>query len=125
HAEGNGCVVDVSPGASGIDAYGVVLRADRGAAEQRQVDDQGAVPHSEAGRAVATAADGDFDAVLAGEPHAGDHIGDVPAARYRSGVLVDHAVVHGARLVILGLPGQDQAPAYGGGQIFIGVRGNR
>src|SRR5436309_365701 len=43
HAEGHGCVVDVSPGASGVDADGVVLRAYRGAAEQRQVDDQGAV----------------------------------------------------------------------------------
>ena len=41
-------------------------RVDRGAAQQRQVDDQGAVGHPEPGRAVAAAADGDLGAVARG-----------------------------------------------------------
>src|SRR5262249_12919077 len=112
-------VVDVCQGAPGVGADGVVLRADRGAAQQRQVDDQGVVPYPEAGHAVTAAADGDLDAVLAGEPHARDHVGGVPAAGDGGGALVDHGVVDGACLVILGIPGQDQAAVHGGGQVLI------
>ena len=105
-----------------VGADGVVLRADRGAAQQRQVDDQGVVPHPEAGGVVAAAADGDLDAVLAGEPHAGDHVGDVAAARDGGRALVDHGVVDGACLVIPGIPGHDQVAAHGGGQLLVRQR---
>ena len=58
--------------------------------------------------------------------HAGGgcRLGDVPAARNGGGVLVDHAVVDRACLVILGVPGQDHAAAHGGGQILIRCGGN-
>jgi hypothetical protein len=108
-------VVDVSPGASGVGADGVIVGADRGAAQQRQVDDQGVVRYPEAGRVVAAAPDGDLDAVLSGEPHAGDDVGGVAAARDRGRVLVDHGVVDGTRLVVPVISGQDQAAAQGGG----------
>ena len=98
HAERHGRVVDVGPGAARVGADGVVVRVDRGAAQQRQVDDQGTVGYPEPGCAVAAAADGDLGAVGAGEPHAGDHVGGVSAARDRSRALVDHGVVDGARL---------------------------
>ena len=119
HAERHGRVVDVSQGASGVGADGVVLRVDRGAAQQRQVDDQGAVGYPEPSCAVAATSDGDLGAVLAAEPHAGDDIGDVAAARDRSRVLVDHAVVDGARLVVPGISGHDQLTAQGGGQLLV------
>jgi hypothetical protein len=124
HAERDRRVVDVSPGAAGVRADRVILRVDRGAAQQRQVDDQGAVPHREARRVVAAAADGDLDAVLTREPHAGDDVGGVAAARDGGRVLVDHAVVDGARLVVPGIPGRDQVAAHGGGQLLIRSRGD-
>ena len=67
--------------------------------------------HPEPGRAVTAAADRDLDAVLAGEPHAGDDVGGVPAARDRRRVLVDHAVVDGPRLVVARISRQDQLTA--------------
>ena len=123
HAERHGRVVDVSPGASGVGADGVVLGVDRGAAQQRQVDDQGVVRHPEPGRVVAAAPDGDLDAVLAGEPHAGDDVGGVPAARDGGRMLVDHAVVDGAGLVVAGIPRHDQVAAQGGGQLLVRLGG--
>ena len=45
HAERHGRVVNVPPGASRIGADRVGAGADRGAAQQRHVDDQRAVPH--------------------------------------------------------------------------------
>ena len=67
HAERHGRVVDISPGTSGVGADGVVLRADRGAAQQRQVDDQGVVRDPETGRAVTAAPDGELDAMVTAE----------------------------------------------------------
>jgi hypothetical protein len=62
---------------------------------------------------------GDLCAVGAGEPDAGDHIGAVPAPRDRRRVLVDHAVVHGARLVVTRISWHDQVTAHGGGQLAV------
>ena len=123
HAERHRRMVDVSPGASGVGADGVVLRVDRGAAQQGQVDDQGVVLHAEPRRVMAAAPDGDLDAVLAGEADAGDDVGDVPAARDGRGALVDHAVVDGAGLVIPGVRRPDQVAAQGGGQLIISLGG--
>ena len=66
HAERDRRVVDVAPGAAGVDPDGVLRGVDRGAAQQRQVDDQGVVPDPEAGGVVAAAPDGDLDAVARG-----------------------------------------------------------
>ena len=76
---------------------------DGGAAQLRQVDDEGAVPDAEPGRVVAAAADGDLDAVLAGEADAGDDVGGVAAAGDGRRVLVDHGVVDGAGVVVAGV----------------------
>jgi hypothetical protein len=102
----------------------VILRVDRGAAQQRQVDDQGIVPYPKAGRVVAAAPDSELDAVLAGEPHAGDDVGGVAAAGDGGRVLVDHGVVDGARLVVPGICWHDQAAAQGGGQLPVRSGGN-
>ena len=120
HAELHGRVVDVSPGAAGIGADGAPGRVDGRAAQQRQVDDQGAVGDPEPGAAVAAAADGDLRAVAAGEPDAADHVGGVPAARDRRRMLVDHPVVHGARLVVPRISGLDQVTAQRCRQLVVG-----
>ena len=121
HAERDGGVIDVSPGAAGVDADGVIFRADRSAAQQRQVDDQRIVGDAQAGRVVAAASDGEFDAVLAAEPHARDDVGRVAAARDSGRMLVDHGVVDGACLVIAGIARQDQITAQNGGQVVVGA----
>src|ERR1700739_1807856 len=112
-------MVDVAPGAAGVDAHGVILRADGGTAQCRQVDDQRVVCQRQACGVVPAAPDGDVDAVGAGELHAGDNVGGVGAAHYGGRVLVDHGVVDGAGLGVAGLPGQDEGAAQGGGQCFV------
>jgi hypothetical protein len=67
---------------------------------------------------VAAATDGDVGAVGAGELHADDHVGGVPAARDRRRILADHGVVDGACLVVLGISRHDQVTAQGGGQLM-------
>ena len=71
------------------------------------------------GPAMAAAADGDLGAVVAGEPDAADDVGGVPAARDGGRMLVDHAVVHGARLVVTRISRHDQVTAHGGGQLVV------
>ena len=105
--------------AEGIGADGVAGRVDGGAAHQRQVDDQGAVPYPEPGSAVPAAADGDLCVVAAGEQDAGDDVGGVPAARDRGRMLVDHAVVHGASLVVGRISRHDQVTAQGSGKVAV------
>src|SRR5204863_510883 len=83
---------DGSPGAAGVSADSVILGADGGAAQQRQVNDQGIVLHPEAGCVVAASPGGDLDTVLAAEPHAGDDMGRVAAACDGRRALVDHGV---------------------------------
>ena len=118
HAERHGRVIDVPPGAAGVGADGVILRADRGAAQQRQVDDQGVVPYPEAGCVVTAAADGDLHALVAAETHAGDDVGGVAAARDGSGMLVDHGVVDGACRVVAGISRHYQLASQCSGQLL-------
>jgi len=106
--------------AARVGADGATSRVDGRAAQQRQVDDQGAVGYTKPGAAVAAAADGDLCAVAAGEPDAADDIGAVPAARDRCRTLVDHAVVHSARLGVTRIARHDHGTAHGGGQLMVG-----
>jgi hypothetical protein len=119
HAERHGGVVDVTPGASGVGADGAAVRADRGAAQHRQVDDQGVVPDTQAGRVVAAAPDGDRDGAGAGKSHAGDDVRGVADAGDGLRMLIDHGVVDGAGLVVARVIRPDQVAADGGGQLFV------
>ena len=92
-AEGVGGVVDVAPGAAALDAHGAVRRIDADALHRDEVDHQAVVADAEAGAVVPAAADGDEEAVLAGEVDGGDHVGDVRAAGDQRGLAVDHRVV--------------------------------
>src|SRR5690348_16097538 len=72
---------------------------------------------------LAAPADHDLAAVLAGEAHAGDDVGGIPAAGDGGRVLVDHGVVHSACLVVSGIAGHDQVTAHGSGQFCVRCRG--
>jgi hypothetical protein len=123
HAKRHGRVVDVSPGASGVGADGVIFGIDRGAAQQRKVDDQGVVPYREPSCVVAATSDGDLGAVFAAETHTADDVGGVTAARDGGRAFVDHGVVDGARLLVPGISRHDQVTVQGGGQLVIRCRG--
>jgi hypothetical protein len=66
--------------------------------------------------------DGELDAVVTAEAHAGDDVGGVPAARDGRRVLIDHAVVDGAGRVVAGISRHDQLASQAGGQ-FLERRG--
>ena len=95
-------VIDVAGRAAGFDAHGAARGIHAHALHHRQVDDQPVVAAAEPGAVVAAAADGEQQALLAGEVHGGDDVGDVDAARDEPRPLVDHAVVEGARGVVVG-----------------------
>ena len=66
---------------------------------------------------MAAAADGEVEAVITAEAHAGDDVGDVPAAGDGGRILVDHAVVDGAGGVVAGIPRLDQLASQAIGQL--------
>ncbi len=110
-AEGVGGVVDVAPGAAAADARGPGGRIDPDALHRREVDDEPVVAGAEAGAVVAAAADGEEQAVFAGEVDGGDDVGGVGAAGDQGRALVDHGVVDRARLVVARIAGLDEAAA--------------
>jgi hypothetical protein len=90
---------------------GAVLRVDADRAQAREVDHQAVVDAAEAGAVVAAAADRRVEALLAAEVDRRDHVGDVDAARDQRGTLVDHPVVEGPRVVVVGIAGADHRAA--------------
>ena len=65
---------------------------------------------AEAGAVVPAAADGEEQAVVAGEVDGGDHVAGVGAAGDQRRPPVDHRVVDGARSVVVGIPGRMTSP---------------
>ena len=107
-----GGTVDVGPGGAAADPHGSARRIDVDGAHRAQVRDDAAVTRAEARAAVAAAAHGDGQAVVAGE---GDRRGDVAGvgtAHDQRGIAIDHAVVHGTGLVVGRVAGRHQLPAH-------------
>ena len=77
----------------------------------RQVDDEAVVAAAEPGTVVAAAADGEQQALLAGEVHGGDDVGRVDRARDEARALVDHAVVERANGVVVRVGRADEPAA--------------
>ena len=95
-----GRAVDLAPGAAAADADGLGRRVHQDVAQAREVDDDAVVDDPEAAAVVAAAAHGERRVVGARE---GDGARDVLGARAaddQRGTPVDHAVVHGAGLVV-------------------------
>ena len=81
------------------------------AAHAREVDDEPVVDAAQTAAVVAPAADGDVEALLASEPHRGDHVGDVAAPDDHRRVLVDHRVVQRASVVVVAVSGDEHVAA--------------
>ena len=101
--------VDLGPRAAAAHADGLGCGVDDHVVETAEVDDDRVVGDAEAAAVVAAAAHRDALVVSAGE---GERARDVLRARAdhdRGGVLVDHAVVDGAGVVVAGVAGADDA----------------
>ena len=88
-------------------------------AHRRQVDHEAVVDDGGAGDVVAAAADGERQRVLGGEADGRGDVAGVGAARDQGGALVDHAVPHPARAVVVGVLGGDDVA----GQVLGEQRG--
>jgi hypothetical protein len=95
-------VVDIA-GCAAIDANGPAFRIHSHALHHRQVDHQAVVAAPETRTVVTATADHEDEALLTGEIHGGDHVGDVHAPRDSQRPLVDHSVVDFARLLVVGV----------------------
>ncbi len=104
-------MVHLAPGASASDAHRALLRVDPDAPDACKVYDQPVVGDAQAPAVVPAAPDGKEHVVLAGEVHAGDHVGGVDAARHHARSLVDHGVVDLAGLVVPRIAGPEEFPA--------------
>src|SRR5207248_3470741 len=105
---------DLAPRAAAADAHGARLRVDLDVLEQRQVDDDSAVARPEPGAVVAAAADREREAAVAREADRVSDAGGVFGARDERRPAIDHRVVYGARLLVIGVVGADEAPAEAG-----------
>src|SRR5205807_282496 len=104
-AVGVGGVVEVAPGAAALGAGGLRVRVDADAFHGRQVDDDAVVVGAEAGDAVAAAAHGQVEPVLAGEVHSRHNVAGIDTADDDPRTAVDHAVVDASCLVVVGVVG--------------------
>jgi hypothetical protein len=112
-----GGVVEVRPGAAGLGAGGAPLRVDADAAHPAEVQDEPVVAGPEAGDAVAAAPHRQRQAVVAGQVHRGDHVGDPGGADDHRRVAVDQAVVDPPRRLVVGVAGADDLPAEPAGRL--------
>ncbi len=109
-----------------VDAHGVGRGVDRGGAHAAQVDDQRAVGDAQPGGVVPAAAHREFDAVLAGEVHAGDDVRGVRDPGDGRRAAVDHAVVDGTRRIVsascgnVSVPRNDAASSAKGASVVSG-----
>lgn len=90
---------------------GARRRVDGDVTHERQVEHQTAIAGAQPSSAVAAAADGEEQILLAGEAHRGDHVGDAGTAGDQRRVFVDHAVVDASSNVVAEIPGLDQLTA--------------
>ena len=117
-AERLGVAVDVAPGGAALDPGAAPFGVDPHGAHQRQVEHQPAVAHGVARDIVAAATDGHRQAMVAGEAHGVDDVGDAAAAHDRVRAAIDHRVPHGPCRVVARIAGDQhlalQAAAQGG-----------
>jgi hypothetical protein len=81
-------------------------------AHRRHVDHQAAIVRAESGRTVATVAKGEIQSVLASEVDARDDVRHLLGTKDRQRTLVEHAVVHSARLVVIIIGCADHAATH-------------
>src|SRR4029450_1506170 len=102
-AEGVRGMVEIPDLAAAADLGGPGPGVHPDPAHGRQVDGQTAVRQAEPWAAVPAAQDGDLQAAVPTEVDRGDHVPGVDAAGDDRWALVDHRVVDGAGVVVLGI----------------------
>jgi hypothetical protein len=119
-----GHTIDVGPRRAALHVHGAAGGVETDAAHRRQVDHQAAVDHGCARDVVPAAADRERQRVLRGEADGCGHVVLAGAARDRRRTLVDHAIPHAARSLVLGVVGgdhvADQALGERGGDVVRG-----
>ncbi len=106
-AEGLRLGVEIAQERASVHPGHTALGIDPDASHARQVDDDPAVARREARDAVAAAADGDLELLLACEPESGEDIGHAGRPNNAGRPPVDHAVPHGPRRVVARVFRQD------------------
>jgi hypothetical protein len=107
-AVAGGGPVEFPPGDPALRPDGPPYRVDPDALHRREVDHQAAVGDRQASDAMAAAANGHLNILLAGKIHRVHHIGDGPAPGDERGALVDKAVVHPTGFLVHRVGGVDQ-----------------
>ena len=100
-------VVDVAPQGTSLDMGRTSGGVDGDGADRGQVDDDPVVAHRGAGHVVAPAPYRDLEVAVPCEAHRRGHVGDPGASGDQSGSPVDHAVPHGAGVVVVSGSGGD------------------
>src|SRR3990172_251431 len=121
--EGMGSVVEVPPGAATLGQDGPLLRVHPDPSHGREVDDETIIDGAESGHVVASTADGEGQAVIAGKVDGSDDVRHVPAARDQPWVAVDHAVEDLACFFVFRVAGVNKFAAQAQPELFdVGYR---
>jgi len=115
-----GGVVHVAPGRSALYTGGARRGVHIDALHRRKVYHEAVVTKGEAGAVVPAAADGERQAVVAGEVDGGDDVRRVHAAGDEGRLFVDHCVVDAASLIVTFIAWLDEPSAQPGLQAVDG-----
>lgn len=77
----------------------------------REIEHEPALYSPETGPTVTSTPDGEIDALFTGEVDRGDDVRDICALRDERRALVDHGVIDGAGLVVMGVMRLDEVTA--------------
>ena len=124
-SEGVRGVVQVAPGAPGLDPGGAGGRVDPDPPQAAEVEHHPAVAGGEHGDAVPATADRQQKVVVLGVPHGGGHVGDVGGPDDHSRVPVVLGVVDRACGVVVRVTGQHDLAVQPGRAGCGDVRGHR
>src|SRR5438445_424069 len=104
-------MIHISPGASAPNGNGARSWIDPRVFDASQVDDQPVVADPKPTRVVPAAPNGKENAIFPGEIDAMDHIRHVHAAHDEPRLLVDHAIINLASVVISFIAPLDHSPS--------------
>ena len=105
-------VIDFTRRAAGTDPDRPVFRIDPDSFHGRQINDQTVFHAAEARAVMATAADGNAQALVAAKIHRRNDIGDIGAAHDEPRPLVDHGVIEFAGSIIVRVVGANDWSAH-------------
>jgi len=106
-------MVEVAPVAAALHAGDPLHRVDANPLHRAEIQHDAVVDRPEPGNAVRAGPDGEWEPALAGSVDADAYVGDVGRPHDRERPPVNHRVIDGPSLVVLGRLRGDHAAAYG------------